>query len=143
MASLTDGERQKGTLARTVEFEVKCASNLPPTDEFVTKPDPYCVVSVGKIQKRSATNRSNLDPSWDFKEKISVMCDPREEVLTIEVYGHNIITADVFMGAFELPLCSIIKKEYDVCDAGVLLRGRKATAHESKLHFKAKIFAAA
>lgn len=91
----------KGRLYVTVEK----ASNLLSADMNGFS-DPYCVVKVGHNVKKTKTIMKTLDPVFNERFLFHVR-DASTEVLEVEMFDYDKLTADDKLGRFSLPVYDI------------------------------------
>jgi Ca2+-dependent lipid-binding protein len=118
---------QQGTQQRDwLEVFVDSARGLPKT-ELIFKGDPYCILSLGGVSKRTTVKKRTHEPVWDENFSFDLPMDWRNQSLTVEVFDKDRITKDDFLGRTQISLGELEQE---------LLRG-SATVVRTLTHPKA------
>ncbi|CAL9168501.1 unnamed protein product [Musa hybrid cultivar] len=100
------------------ELKVKVVrgSNLAVRDMLTS--DPYVILSLGQQRAQTTVKKSNLNPVWNEELKFSV---PRcYGALKLQVYDHDMFSADDIMGEAEVDLQPMITAAMAFGDAELL-----------------------
>lgn len=65
--------------------------------------DPYCIIRCERTQVRTMTRKNNLNPELDYGGLFYIK-NPSNVTLKIEVWDHNTLVPDTFLGEIERPL---------------------------------------
>lgn len=124
-------KQEKSTLSLTVknakmgrlDVRVVAARNLADT-QWVSKPDPYCIVRVENQKHKTTVKENNLNPEWNEVFKF-VVSDHQSAQVVVEVWNKNVVS-DELMGSYSLSLSSLIRGV--VRDEWFLLQRSKSNA---------------
>mmetsp|Transcript_31042 Transcript_31042/g.35888 ORF Transcript_31042/g.35888 Transcript_31042/m.35888 type:complete len:314 (-) Transcript_31042:309-1250(-) len=103
-----------------VDVRVVAARNLADT-QWVSKPDPYCVLRLERQQHKTTVKENNLNPEWNEVFKFTI-ADEKSSQLIVEVWNKNVIS-DELMGTYRLSLSGLTRGV--VSDQWYLLQNSK------------------
>lgn len=103
-----------------LDVRVVSARNLADT-QWVSKPDPYCILRLERQQHKTTVKENNLNPEWNEVFKFTV-ADENSSQLVVEVWNKNVIS-DELMGTYKLSLTSLVRGV--VSDQWYLLQNSK------------------
>ena len=90
----------------SLDCRVCAARNLADT-QWISKPDPYCIVKLeGQVHKTSVKD-NNTNPVWDEVFKF-VVADENSSQLRLELWNKNLVS-DEFLGQYTLSLSGLTK----------------------------------
>jgi hypothetical protein len=112
------------------------ARNLADT-QWISKPDPYCIVRIENQKHKTSVKENNLNPEWNEVFKFTV-ADENSAQLVVEVWNKNVVS-DELMGSYSLALNGLQKGV--VRDEWFLLQRSRSNA-EIRLRLLANDFGA-
>ncbi|XP_073004323.1 ADP-ribosylation factor GTPase-activating protein AGD12-like isoform X1 [Typha latifolia] len=96
--------------------------------------DPYVVLTLGQQRARTAVIKSNLNPVWNEVLKLSV--PEQYDPLKLEVFDHDMLSADDIMGEAEVDLQPMITSAMAFGDPELLANmqiGKWLQSHDNAL----------
>ncbi|XP_073012115.1 ADP-ribosylation factor GTPase-activating protein AGD12-like [Typha latifolia] len=99
-----------------LKVKVISGSDLAVRDMLTS--DPYVIVALGQQKAQTTVKKSNLNPVWNEELKLSV---PRlYGPLKLQVYDHDLFSADDIMGEAEIDLQPMVTAVMAFGDVGLL-----------------------
>ena len=87
------------------------AENVPSMD-LMSKSDPQCILTISSSKKEYSTSviDNDVNPFWDEKFHLRVE-DPENDVVKIQLYDNDAISAKDLIGTIELPISNYLEGE--------------------------------
>jgi hypothetical protein len=120
-----------------IDVRLCAARNLADT-QWISKPDPYCILRIENQKFKSTIKDNNLNPEWNEVFKFNVS-DENSAQLLVEVWNKNVVS-DELMGTYNLALNGLQKGV--VRDEWFLLQRSRSNA-EIRLRLLAHDFGSA
>src|SRR3990167_5712111 len=91
-------------MVSTISLDLQIISNQIATGNS----DPYCILKIGQTSFKSRVEKKTLNPTWKETFKFEV-ANPDTEQLLIEVYDHDDVSANDFLGSTQVPLNNLVQ----------------------------------
>jgi Ca2+-dependent lipid-binding protein len=116
------GELYSGVL----KVRVVKGCKLPIKDRIMSS-DPYVLIKLGKQKHQTRVIKKSLNPRWDEELKFHIMNISRSDrcSLTAEVWDHDTLSRDDFMGLAEIDLKPLLQELHPMA------KGKKVVAKSS------------
>ena len=121
----TAGSLRKAAVAGTLAVRCVGAVGLPKMDTFTQKADPYLVLCVADVQRKTSVKKKTLEPVWD--ETLDFECVAGKSVLRVEMFDHETVGKDRSMGSFAVPITAGMQLNKQFPLEGTLADKRSAT----------------
>ncbi|CAL9136008.1 unnamed protein product [Musa textilis] len=95
---------EMGQFLGNLKVKIVRGSNLAVRDMLTS--DPYVVLILGQQKAQTTVKKSNLNPVWNEELKFSI--PQRYGALKLQVYDHDVLSADDIMGEAEIDLQPMI-----------------------------------
>ncbi|XP_042403800.1 ADP-ribosylation factor GTPase-activating protein AGD12-like isoform X2 [Zingiber officinale] len=95
---------ETGQFIGNLKVKVVRGSKLAVRDMLTS--DPYVVLMLGQQKAQTTVKNSNLNPVWN--EELTFSIPPNYGALKLQVYDHDVISADDIMGEAEIDLQAMI-----------------------------------
>ncbi|URE30308.1 ADP-ribosylation factor GTPase-activating protein, partial [Musa troglodytarum] len=95
---------ETGQFLGNLKVKIVRGSNLAVRDMLTS--DPYVVLILGQQKAQTTVKKSNLNPVWNEELKFSI--PQRYGALKLQVYDHDVLSADDIMGEAEIDLQPMI-----------------------------------
>ncbi|WOK92015.1 hypothetical protein Cni_G00706 [Canna indica] len=114
----TSSSKKEDTREFIGELKVKVVRGLNLAVRDMLTSDPYVILTLGQQKAQTTVKKSNLNPIWNEELKFSV--PQRYGALKLQVYDHDMFSADDIMGEAEVDLQPMITAAMAFGDAELL-----------------------